>query len=140
MEVCSTPKLHQLCLEDQLEAEAESLSASTLSDFSDTSSHETHTQKARRFSGCFTPRASAAVEPPACEPEGPTWSAAQSAEIYNIPGWGAPYFAAGENGHLVVTPDGGEHHHLPRVNAARGGRACATRRRGTRFCPIHKHS
>lgn len=34
------------------------------------------------------------------------WSAEKSAELYNLHGWGAPYFEAGEDGRLQVTPDG----------------------------------
>ena len=34
------------------------------------------------------------------------WSAERSAELYNVPGWGAPYFEIDPEGHLRVRPDG----------------------------------
>ena len=40
---------------------------------------------------------------PVAEPQ-PTWSAQQSARMYQVQGWGAPYFSVGENGHIQVRP------------------------------------
>lgn len=34
------------------------------------------------------------------------WSIDRSAELYNLPGWGAPYFAIDEEGRVRVSPDG----------------------------------
>ena len=34
------------------------------------------------------------------------WSCEQSAELYNLEGWGRPYFTAGSDGHLVAHPEG----------------------------------
>ena len=38
------------------------------------------------------------------EPGG--WSGEHSAELYNLDGWGQPYFRVAEDGHCVVHPDG----------------------------------
>lgn len=35
-----------------------------------------------------------------------TWKIAKSAEIYNIEGWGGPYFSINRNGHVAVHPKG----------------------------------
>jgi arginine decarboxylase len=38
---------------------------------------------------------------------GPTkWSTAQSAELYNLPGWGSPYFSIRDDGTVQVHPNG----------------------------------
>ena len=34
------------------------------------------------------------------------WTPKDSADLYNLPGWGAPYFDANTQGHLVCTPHG----------------------------------
>jgi arginine decarboxylase len=36
------------------------------------------------------------------------WTTDKSAELYNLPGWGDPYFKIGDSGHLVVHPEGGD--------------------------------
>ncbi len=36
------------------------------------------------------------------------WSAEQSAELYNLPGWGSPYFSIGDDGAVRVHPSGPE--------------------------------
>jgi len=40
------------------------------------------------------------------DPAPQAWSAQKSAELYNLPGWGAPYFSIGADGRLAVTPHG----------------------------------
>src|SRR6476659_9468648 len=35
----------------------------------------------------------------------PEWGIEQSAELFQIRGWGAPYFSINEKGHVEVTPD-----------------------------------
>lgn len=35
----------------------------------------------------------------------PTWSPAKSAHLYQVQGWGAPYFSVNAQGHVDVTPD-----------------------------------
>jgi arginine decarboxylase-like protein len=34
------------------------------------------------------------------------WTPEDSSELYNIPGWGTPYFDVNSKGHLVVRPHG----------------------------------
>ncbi len=34
-----------------------------------------------------------------------SWTTADSAAMYQVAGWGSPYFSVAENGHVVVTPD-----------------------------------
>jgi arginine decarboxylase len=41
---------------------------------------------------------------------GNKWSVDRSAELYNLAGWGSPYFSIGEDGDLRVHPDGPEGH------------------------------
>ncbi|KAK9830421.1 hypothetical protein WJX72_011676 [[Myrmecia] bisecta] len=36
------------------------------------------------------------------------WSSEDSAKLYNLPGWGTPYFSVKQDGQLVVTPQGEE--------------------------------
>ena len=36
---------------------------------------------------------------------GEVWSPAKSATLYQIQGWGAPYFSVTDKGHIQVTPD-----------------------------------
>ncbi len=43
-------------------------------------------------------------EPTAVEAKGP-WSPASSAHLYQVQGWGAPYFSVNAEGHVDVTPD-----------------------------------
>ena len=101
--VCSVPLLQQLSLKTSSpRAEAPS--------YSDCSDGEQHTVKARRYSGVFSPskRASSqAAEAPEAAAS-PAWTAGDSAALYNIPGWGAEYFQAAPDGHLLVAPQGGE--------------------------------
>jgi len=56
--------------------------------------------------GTRGPGASPRVMYPA--PPNARWSVAESASLYNLDGWGAPYFAASEafDGHIVVRPMG----------------------------------
>ena len=37
-----------------------------------------------------------------------SWTTAQSAKLYNIQGWGDPYFSIDEAGNIVVTPLGSQ--------------------------------
>lgn len=43
-------------------------------------------------------------EPIAVEAKGP-WSPGKSAQLYQVQGWGAPYFSVNAQGHVDVTPD-----------------------------------
>ena len=84
----------------------EHLSSSVYSDVSDSSeSHgdSQHEAKARRLSGAFTPRRVEAV----AELADAQWSAAESSALYNVEGWGAPYFSVNESGRILVTPMAG---------------------------------
>ena len=47
---------------------------------------------------------SSALERDAMPPR-ETWSAAKSAQLYQVQGWGAPYFSVSENGHIAVRPN-----------------------------------
>lgn len=44
------------------------------------------------------------VRPPT--PKAKPWTPEDSAELYNIPGWGTPYFDVNSKGQLVVKPHG----------------------------------
>ena len=35
----------------------------------------------------------------------PSWTPTEGGALYQIHGWGSPYFSVAENGHVVVTPD-----------------------------------
>jgi arginine decarboxylase len=39
------------------------------------------------------------------EHEGAAWSTQQSADLYQIRGWGHPYFTINDAGHVQVVPD-----------------------------------
>lgn len=103
MDVCSVPLLQQLSLKTPSTRAAEGPSYSDLSD------GEQHTVKARRYSGVFSPskRASSQEEAPEVA-AAPAWTPDDSSALYNIPGWGAEYFQASPDGHLLVAPQGGE--------------------------------
>ena len=69
-----------------------------------------HLLKSNRFFRCqeeeekqATKRAlsHAATKPPA-----PAWGPQDSAELYNVAGWGAPYFHVSDRGLLAVRPHG----------------------------------
>jgi arginine decarboxylase len=53
------------------------------------------------------PRINPRSEPPprATEDEPPVWSLEKSADLYQIRGWGEPYFAVNAEGHVEVRPD-----------------------------------
>jgi arginine decarboxylase len=36
---------------------------------------------------------------------GQAWTPARSAQLYQVQGWGAPYFSVSDRGHVLVTPD-----------------------------------
>jgi hypothetical protein len=92
-----------------------SLTASTHSALSDCDFEE-QPLKARRFSGSFkAPSRTATTEPP-CQP---AWLPSDSSALYNVEGWGAGYFSCGENGHLLVKPQGGEFEAAPSSAATR---------------------
>ena len=42
----------------------------------------------------------------AIESAAPAWGPADSAELYNVEGWGAPYFHVSDRGLLAVRPHG----------------------------------
>lgn len=90
-------------------AEEPDLSSSVFSDISESSHAEEHTQKARRFSGTFRAETPRPLTDAAATCSNSSWTAADSAAIYGVPGWGADYFSVSSTGHLVVAPAGGEH-------------------------------
>lgn len=77
------------------------------SDLSTTSSDEyiraEPSAKAARLEG---QRSCSFTSPRAPKPAQPGWSPAQSAEVYNLSGWGAPYFSVNSRGNLAVSPAG----------------------------------
>ncbi len=73
----------------------------------DLSDGEEQVLKARRYSGIFSPSKRGSSESPEAASV-PSWSPADSAALYNVPGWGAEYFKASDDGHMLVSPKGGE--------------------------------
>ena len=95
MEVCSLPLLQQLSLKGR------ELDACC----SDEDCEQVF--KARRYSGIYSPSKAATAEPEAAAPL-PAWSPAQSAALYNVPGWGDEFFKASDDGRMLVAPQGGK--------------------------------
>ncbi len=48
--------------------------------------------------------AEAAADPPSGADSSRAWSAQKSARMYQVQGWGAPYFFVGDDGHIKVRP------------------------------------
>ncbi|KAI7844481.1 hypothetical protein COHA_001941 [Chlorella ohadii] len=71
----------------------------------DLSDGEEQVLKARRYSGIFSPSKRGSSESPEAASV-PSWSPADSAALYNVPGWGAEYFKASDDGHMLVSPKG----------------------------------
>lgn len=108
MEVCA-PELKSLSLCPDAFPPAASLSAfsSFPDDLSDDSSDSGERQlaKARRYSGAFN---QSPLKAQPASPRPPAWKPADSADLYNVAGWGAGYVQVNEEtGHLEVLPQAG---------------------------------
>jgi arginine decarboxylase len=66
------------------------------------------TPVAHAFASCDAARFPAPLMagPAADKPEGAAWSADLSAALYNVDGWGAPYFFVNDDGDVAVRPHG----------------------------------
>ena len=88
---------------------ADDRDASSVTSFEDLSDGsvgpDSQPAKARRFSGSYTP-SHPHIE--GARLAASSWTAADSAALYNTGGWGAGYFSVSEGGRLQVAPRGGE--------------------------------
>lgn len=72
---------------------------------------------------------------------GDMWTPHDSSQLYNVPGWGAPYFFVGDNGNIMVKPRGCPTFHpfLPPliVTCALPESNSSLRAYSQRVCPKH---
>lgn len=50
------------------------------------------------------------------------WTVEDSAQLYSVNGWGAPFFSINRDGHLCVSPEGGVLYSIPVADRAMGNK------------------